>query len=230
MKKLSVITIVLFLSIFFAGTVQAYGLTDAQKSYIDSWLQGSELNQYGDPQGTFYMGGSPLYDEESGQIQDRYEYVIKHHPELMVQIEKIRKEGLASVETQLEMAIKDLHLEMNSDTPDKNKIAELRVRISALQDTIFFITGDKVRNFGILPEVFSEEMDAALESEDYLRIYELLHNLKEKGDDAVKHEAEYLFALNHQLRFCLMNETGHKVSEVRDALNLLSPVLATLKV
>ena len=50
---------------------------------IDRELAGRNLNDYGDPAGTTYPGGSPLLGV-SGKAGDRYRYVLQHHPEIGV--------------------------------------------------------------------------------------------------------------------------------------------------
>ena len=49
---------------------------------IDEWIRVNELNEYGDPIDTTYLGGTPLFDEETGALVDRYVYIIQRHPEL----------------------------------------------------------------------------------------------------------------------------------------------------
>lgn len=49
---------------------------------IDAWLTGHHLNPYGDPPGTDYTGGTPLFNERTGERRDRYEYILSKHPEL----------------------------------------------------------------------------------------------------------------------------------------------------
>ena len=49
---------------------------------IDEWIRGNGLNPYGDPQGTMYSGGTPLFDESTGITKDRYQYILEQHPEL----------------------------------------------------------------------------------------------------------------------------------------------------
>lgn len=49
---------------------------------IDEWIARHGLNEYGDPPGTMYMGGSPLFDETTGVRKDRYAYILEQHPEL----------------------------------------------------------------------------------------------------------------------------------------------------
>ena len=46
----------------------------------DSWLQTQNLNAFGDPEGTMYMGGSPLFNERTGEMKDRLEYLIEKFP------------------------------------------------------------------------------------------------------------------------------------------------------
>jgi hypothetical protein len=56
---------------------------DAQAvSCIDLWLAQRDLNQYGDPVGTMYAGGTPLFDEKTGQTTDRIQHLVRKHPEL----------------------------------------------------------------------------------------------------------------------------------------------------
>lgn len=52
------------------------------KQRIDRWIRESGRNEYGDPKGTFYTGGNPLFDERTGALKDRYEYILSRHPEL----------------------------------------------------------------------------------------------------------------------------------------------------
>lgn len=58
------------------------GLTKEQKEKIDNWLEKNNLNRYGDPADTMYTGGTPLFNEATGESLDRYEYILKNHPEL----------------------------------------------------------------------------------------------------------------------------------------------------
>jgi hypothetical protein len=51
-------------------------------SCIERWLAQRELNQYGDPAGTLYTGGTPLFDERTGQTTERVDYLVRKHPEL----------------------------------------------------------------------------------------------------------------------------------------------------
>jgi hypothetical protein len=58
-------------------------LTTAVKQEIDEWLQTNGLNEYGDPVGTSYIGGTPLFDETSGESKDKYEYILEKNPRLI---------------------------------------------------------------------------------------------------------------------------------------------------
>jgi len=58
---------------------------EATRKRIDAWIKEKDLNPYGDPKGTAYLGGDPLFDEmRPGPRKDRYEYILERHPELRV--------------------------------------------------------------------------------------------------------------------------------------------------
>ena len=54
-------------------------MTQDQKKWIDQMIKRMDLNEYGDPKDTMYAGGTPLFNEKSGDKQDRYEYIVKKH-------------------------------------------------------------------------------------------------------------------------------------------------------
>jgi hypothetical protein len=60
-------------------------LTKQQKEWIDKMIQKAGLNEFGDPKGTMYAGGTPLFDERTGRMQDRYEYILKKHKDWLPQ-------------------------------------------------------------------------------------------------------------------------------------------------
>lgn len=64
----------------------AKSLTDSVKSEIDQWLEKKGLNQYGDPADTVYAGGSPLFDETTGESKDKYEYILEKNPEIVEEL------------------------------------------------------------------------------------------------------------------------------------------------
>ncbi|MCC6445330.1 MAG: hypothetical protein IT210_17955 [Armatimonadetes bacterium] len=55
---------------------------DATRKRIDRWIKEKNLNSYGDPKDTVYAGGTPLFNELTGQRYNRYEYILERHPEL----------------------------------------------------------------------------------------------------------------------------------------------------
>ncbi len=57
------------------------GISDTEKAKIEAWIMENDLNQYGDPKDIMYMGGTPLFDETTGRSIDRYEYILKMHPD-----------------------------------------------------------------------------------------------------------------------------------------------------
>ena len=47
---------------------------------VDAWLKGKKLDRYGSPEGTMYAGGTPLFDERTGERAERLPFVYKRHP------------------------------------------------------------------------------------------------------------------------------------------------------
>jgi hypothetical protein len=52
------------------------------QSCLDRELAAKGLNQFGDPPGTMYPGGTPLFDEKTGRSTPREQYVFAHRPEI----------------------------------------------------------------------------------------------------------------------------------------------------
>lgn len=52
-----------------------------EKKLIEAWIIENDLNQYGDPKETIYIGGTPLFDERTGKSIDKYEYILRQHPD-----------------------------------------------------------------------------------------------------------------------------------------------------
>jgi hypothetical protein len=52
-----------------------------EEDCVDRWLAEHNLDRYGHPRDTMYAGGTPLFDERTGESTDRLEYVYKRHPE-----------------------------------------------------------------------------------------------------------------------------------------------------
>lgn len=52
-----------------------------EKEQINNWIKENDLNQYGDPKGTIYAGGSPLFNEFTGENLDLYQYILEKHPD-----------------------------------------------------------------------------------------------------------------------------------------------------
>lgn len=137
---------------------------------------------------------------------------------------------LAELELSLEMSHKDYHLELSSDSPDKARLASLKLKIAFLSSRIDKMNSlVSVSRFGVLPEDFEMELNAALSSEDFERISELLHNLRLKGNEAVKLEAANLYNLSRQLRFIAHNNNGC-CDELDTAMADLDGMINTIRV
>lgn len=56
-------------------------LSSEERAKIETWISDNGLNEYGDPSGTVYAGGTPLYDEKTSQTIDRFDYILNRHPD-----------------------------------------------------------------------------------------------------------------------------------------------------
>ena len=63
-------------------------LTKKQKEKIDQWLEEKNLNRYGDDKSAIYTGGTPLFNEETGESINRYDYILNKFPDILEKIEK----------------------------------------------------------------------------------------------------------------------------------------------
>jgi hypothetical protein len=59
----------------------AGGNREAQEACLDRFLKANKLDRYGNPEGTMYAGGTPLFDERTGESKDRLDYVYERKPE-----------------------------------------------------------------------------------------------------------------------------------------------------
>ena len=53
----------------------------SNKDQINLWIQQNNLNKYGDPAGTQYAGGNPLFNEATGTHIKRLDYILQNHPD-----------------------------------------------------------------------------------------------------------------------------------------------------
>jgi hypothetical protein len=53
----------------------------AVEACVDRWLQERKLDRYGNAEGTMYAGGTPLFNEATGESRDRLEFVFERQPE-----------------------------------------------------------------------------------------------------------------------------------------------------
>lgn len=53
---------------------------EAEEACVDQWLATRGLDRYGGQAGTMYAGGTPLFDERTGERRDRLRYVYAQHP------------------------------------------------------------------------------------------------------------------------------------------------------
>jgi len=56
-------------------------ISEIEKQEIQEWIEENDLNKYGDPKNTLYPGGTPLFNEGTGETIDLYEYILRNHPD-----------------------------------------------------------------------------------------------------------------------------------------------------
>jgi hypothetical protein len=54
---------------------------DREEACVDRWLTARRLDRYGNPEGTMYAGGTPLFNEATGERIDRLAFVYQRQPE-----------------------------------------------------------------------------------------------------------------------------------------------------
>jgi len=52
-----------------------------EEACVDRWLEERDLDPYGSPRGTVYLREPPLFDESTGAMKSRVEYVYAKHPD-----------------------------------------------------------------------------------------------------------------------------------------------------
>lgn len=64
-----------------AGGDAGAGPRAGELACVDRWLADHKLDRYGSPEGTMYAGGTPLFDERTGQTTDRLDHLYRVRPE-----------------------------------------------------------------------------------------------------------------------------------------------------
>ena len=68
-----------FVNIIFFSAAMANKEQELVKA--DIWLMEKGLNTYGDAKDTMYIGGTPLFNEMTGILIDRLEYLLEKFPD-----------------------------------------------------------------------------------------------------------------------------------------------------
>lgn len=69
-------------------TLSANDLSAKDKEMIDLWLEKKGFNRYGDDKSAIYSGGTPLFDEETGEYIDRYDYILNKFPDILTRMKE----------------------------------------------------------------------------------------------------------------------------------------------
>lgn len=76
-KFLIIVLIILGIGILGLVGYQNFGVKyKGENQEIEAWIKANNLNQYGDPQNTFYSNGQPAKTDAA-----RYQYIQKMHPD-----------------------------------------------------------------------------------------------------------------------------------------------------
>ena len=54
--------------------------SSSEERVIKEWLKTSDLNDMGDPVGTMYLGGTPLFNEATGETTPWIDYIKAKFP------------------------------------------------------------------------------------------------------------------------------------------------------
>ena len=64
-----------------SGGASPEGDKSALEACVDRWLEAHKMDRYGHAHGTMYPGGTPLFNEATGERRDRLEYVFSRQPD-----------------------------------------------------------------------------------------------------------------------------------------------------
>ena len=64
-----------------AGPTGQGGERASLEACVDQWLKAHKLDAYGHDEGTMYTGGTPLFNEATGETRDRLDYVFGRQPD-----------------------------------------------------------------------------------------------------------------------------------------------------
>ena len=67
----------------FSDTKKAGDLGNEEKELINKWLEDEGYNRYGDDKDIMYTGGTPLFNETTGESIDRFDYILEKRPEIL---------------------------------------------------------------------------------------------------------------------------------------------------
>ena len=182
------------------GPVLAETLSEVQKSFIDRVLKERGLNIYGDPEGTIYPGGNPLFDETTGVSTDRHEFVLRQHPDILegfVEVLPVPGEGVAKV---LETTAK-----LRNDFDARRVPAR---HLSALADADAAIAQ------------LVQSIRVAVDAQDHAALHALFRKVSDLSDDQLLAFASVLKATRRMLQMPTIQPI-ETTAQVRELLRML---------
>lgn len=76
---LAMLILVIGIVVLRQGEEGEEGISLGEKQEIEAWIIENDLNQYGDSKDTVYTGGTPIFNEKTGETIDKYEYILRNH-------------------------------------------------------------------------------------------------------------------------------------------------------
>jgi len=83
------------------------------------WIEDNNLDNYGNPEGTIYAGGNPLFDEKTEETMLIYDYLLENHPDKPWQKYNVDEAKDQSIDQDSEEGKEDI-------TKDGEKVKEVK--------------------------------------------------------------------------------------------------------
>lgn len=124
------------------------GISDEEKAAIDEWIKAHDLNQFGDPKSTMYTGGSPLFDESTGQRVDRYAFIVQRHPNRPWDETPMPTQEPALLTSTGNANVRAGHFAAQAEPSHPNVLATMMVSLAVLGALVVLIAAARVRRQG----------------------------------------------------------------------------------
>ena len=199
-------------------------ITRLEMREIGDWIKANSLNQYGDLMGTIYTGGTPLFDELTGEEIDRIGYILKQHPNrpwrIIVKEERVQ-EALREHERYIGLweGITNQMEVVQEELPEEGEEIEMETR-EERRELIYKLNNERLEELSSLYEKIPNKDKEAIEG--MMRISERERQRIEQGNPQLLLTPEYrgnILApqkIRQEVQTQLRNEEAAKVRAGRD--------------